>query len=581
VRKSLTTEYVLYILAFSLALAVRLIWLGSPPLDDTEAPVALQALALSRGDPAAVGTQPAYVLLSGVLFFFFGGTNFLARFLPALGGSLLVLTPLALRPWLGRMAAIVAAFGLAIDPLLSGASRMAGGPMLAVGLAMLALAAFIAGRRAVFGVLVGILLLTGPYVITGLLAAGLTWAFFALLKRSGKRTGLEDTEIEISPAHFRESLPWLAGAFLLVGTLFMRVPQGLGGAANSLPAYLSGWAAPSGVSASQVLVAFGLYQVFPLVFALFGVLRAWTNSGTQAAFGRVLSIWVLSVLLLTLIYPGRQAADLAWAAPGLWGLAAVEISLFLQPAPRIYRWISLALALFLLILVAFTWVNFASIASFSGTTVHPEWRRVLVLVVGGFALALMGTLMAALGWTWPTARWGLAWGFGLALFIFSLSNLWVGTGIKSLRSLEILYPASQPAETDLLLRTMQDLSLWTTGHPNELEVDVQVDSSSLQWLLRDWQQARFSQAIAVGDLPQLLITADDQPEPALAAGYRGQRFALDVKPRWSGTLPENWPRWITFRQGPVLERSIILWARTDLFPGGDTSANLDIGLERP
>ncbi len=88
----------LYVAAFLLALAVRLIRLGTWTLTDTEAQWALQALGVVQGAHPVLGSQPAYVLLTSIVFFFYGGgTNFLARFVPALAGSFLVFVPFLFR----------------------------------------------------------------------------------------------------------------------------------------------------------------------------------------------------------------------------------------------------------------------------------------------------------------------------------------------------------------------------------------------------------------------------------------------------------------------------------------------------
>ncbi|MBT7323583.1 MAG: hypothetical protein HN855_00310, partial [Anaerolineae bacterium] len=84
---------ILYFLAFLLALGLRFIQLGALPLTDTEATFALQALALARGSKPLLGAQPGYILLTSIPFYLFESTNFLARFFPALAGSLLVFSP--------------------------------------------------------------------------------------------------------------------------------------------------------------------------------------------------------------------------------------------------------------------------------------------------------------------------------------------------------------------------------------------------------------------------------------------------------------------------------------------------------
>src|SRR4030066_2478904 len=129
--RQFSTEFLIYILAFFIALGFRPFQLGVAPLSDIEAGWALQALGLAHGEAAALGAQPAYILLTSPLFSIFGDSNFLARFFPALAGSLIIWLPYFFRDWMGdsgwlHRAGLIMAFGLAIDPGLVSLSRQAG-----------------------------------------------------------------------------------------------------------------------------------------------------------------------------------------------------------------------------------------------------------------------------------------------------------------------------------------------------------------------------------------------------------------------------------------------------------------------
>ena len=85
----------LYALAFFTAVALRFIQLGAMPLTDVEAAPALQALHIAQGLKPALSPHPFYILFTSIFFFLYGGgTDFLARLIPALIGSLLVFAPL-------------------------------------------------------------------------------------------------------------------------------------------------------------------------------------------------------------------------------------------------------------------------------------------------------------------------------------------------------------------------------------------------------------------------------------------------------------------------------------------------------
>ena len=170
-------EHALYGLALFFAFGLRFLHLGALPLSDFEADWALQAMQITQGLKPAIGPNPAYVHLTALLFYIFGATNFLARFWPALAGSALVLATWSLRSRLGRLPALILAFGLAIDPGLVAMSHLAGGPMLSIVFLVLSALMWMDNHRAVAGLFAGLALLSGPSVWFGLAGVGLAWVF--------------------------------------------------------------------------------------------------------------------------------------------------------------------------------------------------------------------------------------------------------------------------------------------------------------------------------------------------------------------------------------------------------------------
>ena len=159
--RSKATETVLYFLAITIAITIRFLHLGAQPLSDYEASWALQSLGVAQGARPVLDPNPAYILLAAVNFFIFDASNFLARFWPALAGSLLALAPLFLRGRLGRIPSLILAFGLAIDPGLVALSRLAGGPILAIAFAVFTWIAWEQDRPRLAGMLAALALLSG------------------------------------------------------------------------------------------------------------------------------------------------------------------------------------------------------------------------------------------------------------------------------------------------------------------------------------------------------------------------------------------------------------------------------------
>ncbi len=163
-----TLEHAIYAVALVFAIGLRFLNLGALPLSDYEATWALQALRVTQGLHPALGPNPAYVHLTSILFYIFGGTNFLARFWPALAGTALVFAAWFLRGRIGRIPAIVLAFGLAIDPGLVAMSHLAGGPMLAVTCLVFAGLMWLEGHRSFAGFFAGLATALRTFGLVGL-----------------------------------------------------------------------------------------------------------------------------------------------------------------------------------------------------------------------------------------------------------------------------------------------------------------------------------------------------------------------------------------------------------------------------
>jgi hypothetical protein len=579
-------EHSLYALAFMLALGVRFYRLGEAPLADHEAVWALQALAIARGEPVALGTQPLYGILTGVLFFLFGSTNFLARCLPALAGAGLVLLPLAYRRPIGRQASLLLAFALALDPGLLAMSRVAGSPIPALVFGLAALGALFTRYWAAAGIFCALALLSGPSVVYGALSLALAWGVGYWLPKKARLASLGSLFLDESipedhkPAG-RQFLFWLLGALLLVGTFFLRLPQGLGALAATLPAYLEGWALPSAVPALRLPVALLVYQPLVILFSLLAVVRVWRSDAPHSAFFRYLSLWAAFMLLLALAYPARQVGDLVWVIVPLWTLASYELARqFTRSAEYPALLISAGQASLILLLLIFSWLMLASLGNVR-TVVTPEiLRNALVLISGALLMIGLTTALVALGWSGDVSRQGMLWGITAGLTLWMLSGAVGSTQLRQGAEQELWTQPPVTTQVDLLLSTLGDLSAWQSGHRHTLDVAVFVEAPSLRWVLRDFPQARYGTNLSAGEMPAAILAYLGQETPTLTASYRGQDFAWQVYPAWQGVVPENLAQWLAFRAAPIQHSQIILWARDDIFPdGSQVSQEFDLPVD--
>jgi hypothetical protein len=546
-------EFGFYALAFLLAVVLRFASLGSLPLSDSEAALALQALDLVRGGEVVLGPHPIYLLLTTSWMFLFGDATAVARFWPALAGSLLVIAPYFYRHVLGRRAALLLAFFLAVDPGLVALSRQAGSPILAVSFTVLALGVWLHGGQAWAGIFAGLALLGGPMIWPGILALGIAiWAV-------GPRDLLQpDAGVNVRWQRF---LRFFLGTLLLAGTLFFFIPGGLSAMAESLPFYLQGWRVDSGQSLVLLLVAVLFYEFIPLIFGAAGLIY-----NRKDEIERFLGVWALVALLLALIPPGRQVAGLAWAVIPLWALAARQIDRLLK-VPVFDRWPMLGQAVLSAAILTFISMDLVAITNqirLQADTA-PEW-----IALGGALLLLIATTMlVAWGWSGRVARYGLMGGFGFVLLVLTVASAWNAGGLSGRAYDEIWRGEPVFKDEDLLVETIQMLSKRNISQDYHLDVVVAgVPAPSLRWALRDLQDVQYAEILQSTSSPGVVITPD-LPDLNLASTYRGQSFVLKEMVSWDLILPYEWLRWFYFRDAPVEKEPVILWARIDLFPGGD------------
>lgn len=554
-------DNVLFILAFILALTLRLIRLDALPLSDLEANWALQAFQLSQNTGPALGPQPGYLLPTSLIFFIFGSSDFSARFIPALAGSLLVLVPFILRDRLPGKSAVILAFFLAVEPGLLAMSRTAGSPILAVSFTLLALSLWVTRHPRWAGFFGALAFLSGPALWPGLMALGIAWAIAGRFKKQTDEPANPDSVQESSASRKEMIRPALitGGATLLgLGTLFFLAPSGLGAAFGSLPAYLRGWIQSTDVPPTRLLLTVAVYEPFFVIFALITLARGIIARDRQVIF---LSIWIAAVLSVSLIYPSRQVADLAWMLVPLAALAAMEVSRALGFGSE-NRWEIGGMVILTFAVLVFAALDFAGLAMTNPT---PENARIRWILLGGALLLLAVSItLVAFGWSLEVARKGAVWGFISVMSLYTISVATGAAGIRANPTQELWRPDPQPGQAALVLRTIDDLSTWKTGTQNALNVTVYgIDSPSLAWLLRD-QSVNFASAAPTDSSSPIVIGPFD-PQAAFGAEYRGQDFIWRRYPGWNTASWPEWLRWLTVHEMPQGEEPIMLWARTDLF----------------
>lgn len=543
-----------YLLILALALFLRLFQLGRLPLSDDEARWALQAWELTRGENPLPGSQAASPVFTAGAFFLFGASNVAARLWPALTGVLLVLLPALLREHLGERAALILAFGLAVDPGLWALARVAGSPLPAVTFLALTVALWQKRRYALAGVCAGLALLSGPALWFGVLTLALAAPAAALLTTTKSPV----------PLSSQKGAPWRTAALcalasaLLCGTAFGFLPRALGAVTAAMLHFLRGWWTSAGVQSWQTALALLADETLPLLFGLIAAIR---GVAKKDHFASTLAFAALLAFLLIALYPGRQVGLLAWVTLPLWILASSEIDRQLN-LEGVEKGIVFPLAAFIFLLLFLAWFMLAHTTL---TWVEGNlFQQPAVQMAEGVLLFLLVSLaLAAFNWNVETAQrggmWGLLAALGLATFGLGVSAV----GLRHPPATSLWQPSPTIAQADLLRLTIDQISNWREGHTGQLQVRIaEIDSPALQWLLRDYDVEVLS-AVNVSDRPQVVLT----PATSLApqeAGYRGQDFLWRESPRWENASLLEWLRWWLFRTMPQESESIILWVHPDL-----------------
>lgn len=598
-QRRLNFEALLYMIAFALAIMIRFYNLGNAPLSDSEAEWALQALNTARvgsdNGRLMIGPNPGYVLLTSVLFAMFESTNFLARFWPALAGSLVVFFPYLISRhtepddssrWnIERWAAILLAFGLALTPGLVTVSRQAGGPMMGLAFGVLALGLWNVRRPVLAGISAGLALISGPALFLGALGLLLAWIAVKVAFRKGSLSSSSTTEEHTQTTDpditteenkaigfiqldddWQQFLISTGAAILVIGTLFLIYPHGLAAWFGSLTAFFEGWIKPSGVAASRVLAAGLVYELLVIVFSLLFIIRTLLRHDKVASQNRnrmypLFILWAVFGLILILLYPDRQVHDLIWVLVPLWVLAASELSEHVLKKPL--NVISIIQAVFLLVLSSLLWYTIASTTRTPSGL--PEASMQYAIIIGILALGVLTTALVSLGWSWDISRSGLILGVSAALVIYSISVLWGSAQTRHNQPQELWSPLPAPGQSQLMKKVLHEVSTWNTGFPEHIDIISTVDSPSLRWVLREFPNTRYILLPDSDELPSIVITRGGEDIPPFAASYRGEDFVWWSNPGWSGGIPPDPAKWFAFREAPLVSEKIIMWTRSDLF----------------
>jgi hypothetical protein len=601
-----TVEHGLFGVVAAIAIGMRFVGLADAPLAPVEAGHAWAAWQAAAAMPVAGAPAPTSALLYGLdalLFFLFGGSDLLARLVPALAGVATVLLPWFWRATLGRTAALAVALLFAVDPWLTALSRYADGAALAIFLALLALSAIWQwqenGRRRwerTLAVSLGLLLTAGAlawsFVPVLALAAWLAW-----------RSRPQQVTLR------RATILWFLGALLVGATGLLTRPEAVAALGASLTAWICGVTGCSAASQPWwwAIARLWIDQPFVAVFGALGLVTLWVPVRlSRRPLALLLTLWAVWGFVLCLL-PGRSPLALVVFGLPLVLAAGVLVERLLRIDLGDVSGLEIAVLLTVEAVLLISGVIWLTSLVDSGA--YSQQLLLTGAILLGLALLVWVVFGFWGGWRAAAKLAGIF--FGVLLLLTTVRSSWLLNHLGGPMQPQGFWPVATEPGVRMLAEDVQRLSSMRRGDPYETMVQVVTPMTPdpvLGWYLRDMRDVRWvlapqPDAAALTPAPPgaqpaasapLIITPSDAgwaDNPALT-GYLGSSYGL--RWRWDMTqlpaLPpvdetqpgldaqqlaelrgqQAWPQetrprleWLFYRKVSALPaiESVDLWAR--------------------
>lgn len=557
----LTTERALFGAALLMAAFLRFVALGSRPLDNDEAAIAVQSWQAIRGGSVDLLSQPLLTYGGAIVFLLVGASDTAARLLPALAGTAMVVLPYFLRGYLGRLGALAAAYLLAISPSLVFFSGTADSAIIAIAL-MLALVTLLVHpewrlRPYLAGLTIGLMLMSGPLGLASLALVGVGVAYIVLMGRRVEENGLAGAMADLPDRQFWARAGSAAAiAYGLVATGF---GANLHGLQAGLPDALETWLAGAGFSSQPGLLLLS-YEPLALVLAVlalaWGVARRPTDN--------ILAGWAILSLALATLTAGSHPDMVLLALLPLLLLAGQLVGyLFTLLGDGEFRrpFGLLCLGLGPWIFLLYLWSgHFSRPGADAMKALGATPPAVLLIPIGIAILSVIGYAIYRLG---PfSAGQSLALFAALLLAAFSIHTSFaiIQPDLEAPAQLLLARPTSTDVRT--LARELQDTVDALAFLPGSRQVQVEERFRlPLAWYLRDVRDLSFVPRVSDG--VAIAVLGVDSPAPS--SKYKGRRYqlAFDMqgRPLYSGA-DRLW-RWFMYREptAPPLSEGVVMLVR--------------------
>ena len=566
--KKINNQYLLIILIMFCSAVIRFHDLGSIPLNDNEANLALSALNMAKGDFSNLASHPLYLVFTSLFIQFFSANNITARLLPALIGSVFTLLPFLYRKWVGSAFVILMSILLIFDPVLISLSRQADSRMLAMFFFVL-MTAFLLHEKIVYsGIAAGLFILTGSFAWYLIVLMVITLVIYAKITKFQKNRWGVIAPIKNNVKKMHIFIISALICVLLIGTGFMRQPQLINSIIQGLIDFSEGWF-KGGLFFNKSLLLVGFITSY-LLFIIFLFIGFINKNSRYPHIEKIFLINGAVSFFFLLGYPATSLIDILIFLPFFYFFVCRGILKWWLIIQKNFK-VSMLIGIPIIGLAGFIWLAVLRILNLPLGSI--ESAQMLVAIIG--SAFLIGLILLLIGWGWSLkiALSGFSLGFFTILFLFQASGIFHSFSPSRRPASEIWWTSTYVEDSNILVKTVEEVSLWNTGIRNGLAIQIYgVDSPSLQWQLRDHKV--FSDNVIHPENLSPVVITKTKDNPLLEDSYRGQKVPYYSEPNWIQNIPQfldsvDFYRWLFFRDSMIRQDEIFIWIKADLFVGNN------------
>jgi hypothetical protein len=617
-------EFIAYTVLILFALVLRVADLDIVPMSDVEAIQALPAYqVLNPQTPAQPqpAQSPIMFWLQMVSFALLGGDEFAARLPGIFGGIVLILMPLLFRERIGRERTFALSLLLALNPIAFVAARFADPVIWTMVFAFALLWAVWRywESRSIADALLATVLLgalaflteSGGLIFALILAlSGFIAVWWTVLSAPEEQDTPGD-EIWLAAQNFVRELPYqrmllvLALTVVLGSTVFLSYPSALNTVAEVVRGSFVGLIQPYQPQTPPIMGILTLF-VYDLWLVVLAVIAAVVLIVNRAAHftDRFAIVCAAVAFVVLLLYRGSHPAYALYiAVPMLWLVARLIRELTVNYAPTLFsydgyqfvddndaywwvKWLLASIVLGLLVMLAVHWLEIGRgllqlpseniLAALSGSQFVTFKASIIWFIISILFIAV-GYFLAASVWGHTNSLQG----FGLGLVLFMLgTGIGIGwnTAVEQAKNPTELWHSTTVTDDAYLLRdTLLEIAdRDTKGFPLinltilRDEAAGITDDSILAWLVRDFQNAAFVDALDSVQRNEIILMPVMEEEPDLGGSYVGQQFVIRHKWSLGSVGAGEWISWLGQRRVQTEEiprDTTVLWLRIDVYDG--------------